>query len=79
MADDDVRPAGRGVTAKDCGFVPGNYFCRCSTCGGEFEGDKRAWACESCATFKAAAMNASASEPREARTHPAQSTRGKEP
>jgi hypothetical protein len=31
------------------GYAPGNYMCYCSTCKIEFQGDKRACQCESCA------------------------------
>lgn len=31
------------------GFAPGNYQCKCCTCGSEFIGDKRAVQCEPCA------------------------------
>ena len=31
------------------GFAPGGYFCRCSGCGREFSGDKRAHHCRVCA------------------------------
>jgi rRNA maturation endonuclease Nob1 len=30
------------------GFAPGNYFCKCSTCGKQFTGDKRSVQCEPC-------------------------------
>jgi hypothetical protein len=31
------------------GYAPGNYSCKCATCGNEFRGDKRAVQCEPCA------------------------------
>lgn len=31
------------------GYAPGNYYCKCSSCGYEFQGDKRAVQCEPCA------------------------------
>jgi hypothetical protein len=31
------------------GYAPGNYQCRCCTCGKFFKGDKRAVQCELCA------------------------------
>lgn len=31
------------------GYAPGNYFCKCTDCGNEFEGDKRAFTCLECA------------------------------
>jgi hypothetical protein len=31
------------------GYAPGNYQCRCGTCGGGFKGNKRAYQCEPCA------------------------------
>lgn len=31
------------------GYAPGNYFCHCVTCKNQFQGDKRAVQCESCA------------------------------
>lgn len=31
------------------GFAPGMYMCKCSNCGDEFFGDKRAVQCEPCA------------------------------
>lgn len=31
------------------GFAPGNYWCKCSTCHGEFSGDKRSAQCLHCA------------------------------
>lgn len=32
------------------GYAPGNYTCKCLTCGEHFAGDKRATQCEPCAT-----------------------------
>jgi hypothetical protein len=31
------------------GYAPGSYYCRCSTCGDQFTGDKQAVQCEPCA------------------------------
>jgi hypothetical protein len=31
------------------GYAPGSYTCKCSTCGKQFTGDKRAVQCEPCA------------------------------
>lgn len=31
------------------GYAPGNYHCKCCTCGNQFTGDKRAVQCEPCA------------------------------
>lgn len=31
------------------GYAPGNYQCKCVTCGGGFIGDKRAVQCHPCA------------------------------
>lgn len=31
------------------GYAPGNYTCKCTTCGERFMGDKRAVQCEPCA------------------------------
>lgn len=31
------------------GYAPGSYFCKCSVCGEQFEGDKRAFQCLPCA------------------------------
>jgi len=31
------------------GYAPGHYYCRCSVCGEQFQGDKRAVTCEPCA------------------------------
>jgi len=30
------------------GYAPGNYWCQCSQCGGNFQGDKRAFECHDC-------------------------------
>lgn len=32
------------------GYAPGNYQCKCATCGFTFLGDKQAVQCEPCAT-----------------------------
>lgn len=31
------------------GFAPGDYLCKCQTCGQQFQGDKRAFQCLNCA------------------------------
>ncbi len=31
------------------GWAPGGYVCRCSRCGSDFAGDKRAYQCADCA------------------------------
>jgi hypothetical protein len=31
------------------GYAPGNYHCKCGTCGNQFAGDKQAVQCEPCA------------------------------
>lgn len=31
------------------GYAPGSYYCRCTTCGDQFTGDKRAVQCQPCA------------------------------
>lgn len=31
------------------GWGPGQYFCRCQSCRGEYMGDKRSWHCYPCA------------------------------
>lgn len=33
------------------GYAPGNYWCRCRSCGKSFTGDKRAVRCEECSIF----------------------------
>lgn len=30
------------------GYAPGSYYAKCTSCGKEFQGDKRAFQCESC-------------------------------
>lgn len=40
------------------GYAPGNYYCKCSTCGNQFQGDKRAFQCEPCGTKSEAEWNA---------------------
>jgi hypothetical protein len=40
------------------GFAPGRYFCLCRACEQQFEGDKRATACEQCANEAADAVRA---------------------
>jgi hypothetical protein len=41
-----------GVQYPKGGFAPGNYQCKCCTCGKMFIGDKRAVQCEPCADAK---------------------------
>lgn len=51
VAPNDLNPAGVDAAAlKQFGYAPGNYSCQCVTCGRLFIGDKRAIACEACAT-----------------------------
>jgi len=40
------------------GYAPGNYQCKCVTCGGGFFGDKRAVQCEPCAVNDRAKFDA---------------------
>lgn len=37
----DVWPLG--------GYAPGSYFCKCGTCGEQYDGDKRSFCCLPCA------------------------------
>lgn len=39
-------------------YAPGRYMCRCLTCGGSFEGDKRAISCRGCALAFASKLSA---------------------
>lgn len=40
------------------GYAPGNYHCKCCTCGNMFNGDKRAVQCEPCAVKDKAVFDA---------------------
>lgn len=40
------------------GYAPGNYDCKCCTCGEQFSGDKRAVQCEPCAVSNEAKFDA---------------------
>lgn len=39
----------RALLPKRGGWAPGSYSCKCSDCGREFDGDKRATQCSGCA------------------------------
>lgn len=40
------------------GYAPGNYLCKCTDCGKQFTGNKRAVQCEPCAVKQEEAFNA---------------------
>jgi hypothetical protein len=44
LTNGDTRPP-----VLERGWAPGDYTCRCRTCGEGFTGDKRAWCCADCA------------------------------
>jgi len=50
MSDEKKYPQGS--------YAPGNYYNHCSTCGRQFQGDKRALQCESCGTKSQAEWDA---------------------
>lgn len=49
-----VFDAGSMVAVNDnvFGFAPGNYMCKCCTCGRAFSGAKRSWCCQPCSNLK---------------------------
>lgn len=47
------------------GYAPGNYYCTCCICGSQFQGDKRAVECESCAVAAKAKFDALSPEEQE--------------
>lgn len=49
------------------GYAPGNYYGTCSTCNEEYQGDKRAFQCESCGTKSQKEYDALTDEEKEER------------
>lgn len=47
------------------GYAPGNYQCKCCSCGGGFLGDKRSVECEPCAITNRAKFDAFSPEEQE--------------
>lgn len=50
-------------------WAPGAYFCRCTRCGEDFIGDKRALWCADCAYKKFPPLNASSIGEMQCRCH----------